>query len=136
MSGIAGIRNRHQIENHCGQSQVFPYLFFIENRSIGFVELHRVLAIEYRIYRVFISSEHRGQNLAQRMLKLLIKKARVEFNGNVLTLGVFSHNKSAISCYEKLGFVKSDTIANSLSFNDESWELVHMTYLPCVDLCV
>jgi len=38
------------------------------------------------------------------MVLLAMQKAKIEFNANLLTLNVFSHNKSALKCYEKLGF--------------------------------
>ncbi|OCH16172.1 GNAT family N-acetyltransferase [Aliivibrio logei] len=115
-----------QIEIHCKQLQVFPFLFTVENNPVGFVELYQVSVNEFRICRVFISPEYRGQNLAQTMLQLLIEKAQVNYKANLLTLGVFSHNKSAISCYEKLGFVEFEQVTNSLSFDGESWDLSRM----------
>ena len=118
--------NFRQIEAHCKQSQVFPFLFTIKNNPVGFVELYQVSVIESRICRVFISPEYRGLNFARTMLQLLIEKAKVDYDVNLLTLGVFSHNKSAISCYEKLGFVEFEKITNYLSFNGEDWDLSRM----------
>lgn len=115
-----------QIENHCKQPQVFPFLFTVENNPVGFVELYQVSANEFRICRVFISPEYRGQNLAQTMLESLIEVAKVNYGANLLTLGVFSHNKPAILCYEKLGFVEFERVTNSLLFDGESWDLARM----------
>lgn len=38
------------------------------------------------------------------MLQMVIKKAKEEFGGQKITLGVFDNNPSAFHCYDSLGF--------------------------------
>ncbi len=115
-----------QIQDHCSMPQVIPFLFTIKGRATGFVELYQVSDIECRICRVFISPEFRGKNYATEMLNLLIVKAQERYKCRLLTLGVFSHNQVAISCYENLGFTFLSVDKNNRTFNGARWDLIHM----------
>lgn len=115
-----------QIKHHCTQKAVFPYIVKHKGKKIGFIELYKQSLSELRLCRVFIACEFRGQGLAQEMIRIAILKARFEFNAKSLTLNVFSHNYSAIKCYEKLGFQKSSTQAEGREFEGQVWELSTM----------
>ncbi|GEA61527.1 GNAT family N-acetyltransferase [Vibrio comitans] len=115
-----------QIKRHCAQESVFPFLARHEGQSVGFIELYRASPSEFRVCRVFIASEFRGLGLAQEMVRLATEKAHVEFNANLLTLNVFSHNGSAIKCYENLGFVTTSTQVGDREFEEKVWELSTM----------
>lgn len=112
-----------QIKHHCAQECVFPYLAKHEGQNVGFIELYQVSMSEFHVCRVFISSEFRGQGLAQEMMRLATQKAALEFNANLLTLYVFSHNESAIKCYEKLGFKTTSVQARERVLGGKVWEL-------------
>tara|TARA_R110001583_G_scaffold173430_1_gene327474 strand:+ start:1927 stop:2433 length:507 start_codon:yes stop_codon:yes gene_type:complete len=115
-----------KIKRHCSKGAVFPFLVKHKGHSVGFIELYQVTTSEYRVCRVFIANEFRGQGLAQKMVSLATQKAQVEFNANLLTLNVFSHNESAIKCYENLGFRTTSTQAGDREFEGKVWELSTM----------
>ncbi|MCV2884425.1 GNAT family N-acetyltransferase [Aestuariibacter sp. AA17] len=115
-----------QIKHHCAQEAAFPFLVKHEGKNVGFIELFQVSLSEFRVCRVFIANEFRGQGLAQEMMRLITQKAQLDFNANLLTLNVFSHNESAIRCYEKLGFQITSTQAGNREFEGKVWELSAM----------
>ncbi|MEG3753755.1 MULTISPECIES: GNAT family N-acetyltransferase [Psychromonas] len=115
-----------KIKYHCAQESVFPFLVKDEGQLVGFIELYEVSASEFRVCRVFISNEFRGQGKAQEMVLLAMQKAKIEFNANLLTLNVFSHNKPALKCYEKLGFKTTSNHVRELEFEGKVWQLIAM----------
>lgn len=115
-----------QLKTHYTNPCVFPFLFIINGKSVGYVELYKISEIEYRICRVFIAPNYRGHDYAAKMLSLLLNKAKQEFNCNFITLAVYSHNKPAIKCYKKLGFIPYKIDKNSIRNGNHSWDLIRM----------
>ncbi|KXI20961.1 GNAT family N-acetyltransferase [Photobacterium sanguinicancri] len=115
-----------QIHIHCQQSQIFPFLFTCSDSKLGYVELYQESCDHFRICRVFIAGEHRGQGLAKQMLLQLIDKAVNTFNAKQVSLAVFDHNHAAKACYFSLGFEVSSTEKGLRSFNGEPWDLILM----------
>ncbi|SHO54355.1 GNAT family N-acetyltransferase [Vibrio quintilis] len=117
---------RRQITRHCRQREVSPFLFQVNGENIGFVELYRISPQHYRICRVFISDDYRGQGLSKQMLMLLSDKARTEFGCLLLSLAVFGHNQIARRSYESLGFKVTAIEKGTRSYGGEMWDLVRM----------
>lgn len=61
------------------------------------------------------------------MLELVIAKAKMAEEPQSLSLAVFAHNQSAISCYEKLGFKPYETISGLRFFKGKNWDLIRMS---------
>ena len=118
--------DHNQLEHHCVKSEVLPFIFTSNGEEAGYVELFKVSDSQYRICRVFVSNDFRGQGLAKIMLKQLIEKAREEYNAQVLTLAVFERNVVAKGCYESLGFVVTSRESGTRSFDGELWDLLLM----------
>jgi RimJ/RimL family protein N-acetyltransferase len=53
---------------------------------------------------LFLGKEHCGQGYGTDVLRVLVDFCFKEINLNRIQLGVFSFNKRAIRCYEKVGF--------------------------------
>ncbi|MCG9702124.1 GNAT family N-acetyltransferase [Vibrio natriegens] len=115
-----------QIKRHCAQAEVHPYLVTMNNDNVGFIELYKVTEDHYRICRVFISEEFRGQGLAKKMMTLVIDKARNDLSAEILSLAVFEHNTAARKCYESLGFKTLTVESGTRYFNGKSWKLLRM----------
>ncbi|WP_261905383.1 GNAT family N-acetyltransferase [Vibrio fortis] len=115
-----------QLEHHCVKAEVLPFIFISNGEEAGYVELFKVSGSQYRICRVFVSNDFRGQGMAKIMLNQLIEKARVEYNAQVLTLAVFERNVVAKRCYESLGFVVTSRESGTRSFDGELWDLLLM----------
>ncbi|WP_073602031.1 GNAT family N-acetyltransferase [Vibrio aerogenes] len=117
---------RRQIVRHCRQREVFPFLFRVNEQRAGFVELYQIAPRHYRICRVFIADDFRGQGLSKPMLLLLADRAKTDFDCLLLSLAVFGHNQVARRCYESLGFQITAVEKGTRSYGGELWDLVRM----------
>ena len=115
--------DHQQIKAHCDQDEVFAYLFTVDQRNAGFVELYRESPHCFRLCRVLITDDFRGQKLSQVMLKMVIEKAILEFNAQLITLAVFAHNQAARHCYQTLGFKTTSIEKGTRTFKGQDWDL-------------
>ena len=115
-----------QIDKHCTQPSVFPFIFIVEGREAGYVELVKVSNEHFRICRVFLSNRVRGQGFAKVMLIQLITLARKQLQAKALSLAVFKTNTVAKCCYESLGFVVTSYETGTQSWDGEAWDLLTM----------
>lgn len=115
-----------QIEAHCAQPQVHPFLFHVQGVASGFIELYQVDSRHVRLCRIFIAHAQRGKGLASPMIELAIDIAAEQLNAGLLSLAVFEHNAVARHCYQQLGFVETQREQGTRSFNGHRWNLVRM----------
>ncbi len=116
-----------QLDTHYGKQPPSPFLFVVNDEMVGFIELFKVSDCEQRLCRVFIHPTCRGKGYATTMLELAIAKAKMAEGPQSLSLAVFAHNQSAISCYEKLGFKPYETISGLRFFKGKNWDLIRMS---------
>ena len=69
---------------------------------------------------IFLGNEHCGKGYGTDALRVLIDFCFKEINLNKVKLDVFSFNKRAVSCYEKLGF-KTEGVLRQEVFRDGSY---------------
>ncbi|WED23249.1 GNAT family N-acetyltransferase [Vibrio sp. JC009] len=117
---------REQLSEHFGKPEVTPYIFVVDDKQAGFVERYKVSEDHYRICRVFIADEFRGQSLSSIMLRALISNVKEIPGCTRLSLAVYAHNTAAIACYKSLGFEIIATESGSISCNGETWDLLRM----------
>ncbi|MBU2895372.1 GNAT family N-acetyltransferase [Vibrio hepatarius] len=115
-----------QIDKHCAQAAVIPFIFVVEDSEAGYVELVKVSDESFRICRVFLSNHVRGQGIAKIMLKQLMALAKEQLQAKVLSLAVFKTNTVAKCCYESLGFVVTSHEIVTPSWDGEKWDLLIM----------
>ena len=115
-----------QIATHCNQSEVMPFIFKVAGQNAGFIELFHVSDKHYRICRVFISNEYRGQGLSKEMVESVVVKAQADFGCEIISLAVFDHNVIAKNCYKSLGFNVVTTELGTRSYKGKEWDLVRM----------
>ncbi|MFD2175983.1 GNAT family N-acetyltransferase [Veronia pacifica] len=115
-----------QLQQHYARDEALPFLFIRDDQPVGFIELYKVSETEYRLCRVFIHPAHRGKGYGAIMLELAIARAKHKYQSQVLSLGVFAHNRSAIACYEKLGFKTYEVVSGLRFFNGKHWDLIRM----------
>ncbi len=115
-----------QIRAHCSKPEVNPFVVFKGSQPVGFVELCQVTTRHYRVCRVLVASEFRGQGLSKPMLTLAINKAVEDFEALTLSLGVFEQNHIAQNCYKDLGFKVVSIDRESRVVDGEPWALVTM----------
>lgn len=115
-----------QIDQHCSQPEVFPFIFTVSGLSAGYVELFKVSESHFRICRVLISNNFRGQGISKLMLGQLIELAEEKYGARSLSLAVFKRNIVAKNCYESLGFKVASVENGTCFFEGELWGLLHM----------
>lgn len=71
----------------------------------------------------------RGRGIGPVMIEKVLKIAFEELSLHKVSLGVFDFNKSAIACYENVGFVKEGLLRDSRKIKDEYWNLWEMSIL-------
>ncbi|WP_146490139.1 GNAT family N-acetyltransferase [Vibrio sp. T20] len=118
--------NLEQISRHCSQPEVLPFIFVVSGVNAGYVELFKVDESHFRICRVFVSNDFRGQGISKKMLGQLVELAKEEYTTNVLSLAVFEQNTVARNCYESLGFSVTSSEVGTRSFEGEEWGLLRM----------
>ncbi len=104
----------------------FPFILVVSGVSAGYVELFKVAESHFRICRVFVSNDFRGQGISKQMLGQLIELAKEKYTTSVLSLAVFEQNTVARNCYESLGFSITSYEVGTRSFEGEEWGLLHM----------
>lgn len=83
-----------------------------------------------RVGKVLVGdANQRGKGIGQQMLKEILKVAFDDLQLHRVSLGVFDFNKSAIACYEKVGFKKEGLLRESRKFGNEYWSLWEMGIL-------
>jgi len=119
--------DHEQISKHCAQPQVYPFIFVVDDKRAGYVELYRASSLHFRICRVFVSNSFRGRGVAKLMLQQLIDFAISSLNAQEISLAVFEHNHVARRCYESLGFVVIAYEQGTRTFDGEVWNLLRMS---------
>jgi len=115
-----------QIKVHCAQTEVISFMYRLHDQNVGCIELFYIDDHHYRVCRVFIADEYRGQGMAKQMITALIMKAQTEFNCNKLSLAVFEHNLVAKQCYLSLGFRITQIKSGARYYKGKSINLVRM----------
>ncbi|PGZ05717.1 GNAT family N-acetyltransferase [Bacillus cereus] len=83
-----------------------------------------------RIGKVLVGDmKMRGRSIGKQMMKAVLYIAFEELKLHRVTLGVYDFNTSAISCYEKIGFVKEGLLRESKKVGDTYWNLWEMSML-------
>ena len=108
---------------------MFKAIYMAEEEVVGHIEL---MAVDYekrtaRLGRVLIgANEMRGKGFGKQMIHTALKFGFGELNLNEIDLGVFDFNRSAIKCYQNIGFQQYEIRQNARKFNDELLTLVMM----------
>ncbi|GAB6550706.1 MULTISPECIES: GNAT family N-acetyltransferase [Bacillus] len=83
-----------------------------------------------RIGKVLVGdTKMRGRSIGKHMMKAVLQIAFEELKLHRVTLGVYDFNTSAISCYEKIGFVKEGLLRESKKVGETYWNLWEMSML-------
>ncbi|ASL65203.1 aminoglycoside adenylyltransferase [Bacillus cereus] len=99
---------------------------------IGHISLGQIDNINNsaRIGKVLVgNTKMRGHSIGKHMMKALLHIAFKELKLHRVTLGVYDFNTSAISCYEKIGFVKEGLLRESKRLGETYWNLWEMSML-------
>lgn len=100
--------------------------------AVGHLSIMRIDARNEsaRIGRVLVGEQPaRGSGIGEKMMRLALHYCFEELQLHRVTLGVYDFNKSAIHCYEKVGFRKEGYLRDSLKFGEQFWSAYEMSIL-------
>ncbi|HDR7743316.1 TPA: GNAT family protein [Bacillus pacificus] len=126
--------NEKQLEKYIESANTLAFKVIDEEsgKVIGHISLGRIDNINKsaRIGKVLVGdTEMRGRSIGKHMMKAVLHIAFEELKLHRVTLGVFDFNTSAISCYEKIGFVKEGLLRESKKVGETYWNLWEMSML-------
>jgi RimJ/RimL family protein N-acetyltransferase len=126
--------NKYMEGTNVKGSDTYIYSVIHEQTSdvIGHISIGKIDRIHQsgRVGKVLVGDEKvRGQGVGQKIMKEVLRVAFHELDLHRVSLGVFDFNHSAISCYEKAGFVKEGLLRDARKFGDEFWSIWEMSIL-------
>ncbi|WP_142346122.1 GNAT family N-acetyltransferase [Bacillus cereus] len=126
--------NEQQLEKYIESTNTLAFKVVDEETSdiIGHISLGQIDNINKsaRIGKVLVgNTKMRGRSIGKHMVKAVLHIAFEELKLHRVTLGVYDFNTSAISCYEKIGFVKEGLLRESKRVGETYWDLWEMSML-------
>ncbi|TCW58229.1 RimJ/RimL family protein N-acetyltransferase [Bacillus thuringiensis] len=126
--------NEQQLEQYIESANTLAFKVIDEEsrKVIGHISLGRIdnMNKSARIGKVLVGdTKMRGRSIGKHMMKAVLHIAFEELKLHRVTLGVFDFNTSAISCYEKIGFVKEGLLRESKKVGETYWNLWEMSML-------
>ena len=126
--------NEQQLEKYTESANTLAFKIIDEETKavIGHISLGQIDNINKsaRIGKVLVGdTEMRGHSIGKYMMKAVLQVAFEELKLHRVTLGVYDFNTSAISCYEKIGFVKEGLLREAKKVGETYWNLWEMSML-------
>ena len=126
--------DEQQLEKYIESANTLAFKVVDEETSdvIGYISLGQIDNINKsaRIGKVLVgNTKMRGRSIGKHMMKAVLHIAFDELKLHRVTLGVYDFNISAISCYEKIGFVKEGLLRESKRVGETYWNLWEMSML-------
>lgn len=126
--------DEQQLEKYIESANTFAFKVVDEETSdvIGHISLGQIDNINKsaRIGKVLVgNTKMRGRSIGKHMMKAVLHIAFDKLKLHRVTLGVYDFNTSAISCYEKIGFVKEGLLRESKRVGETYWNLWEMSML-------
>jgi|SRR5690554_370368 len=96
------------------------------NETIGHCELNFMNG-QNRLSRILIGNKDlRGQGIGEQVVRKMVETLFLNKNVHKVDLNVFSWNKAAIKCYEKVGFRIIHEKTDEMIVNDKVWTRLNM----------
>ncbi|PGS05052.1 GNAT family N-acetyltransferase [Bacillus cereus] len=126
--------DEQQLEKYIESANTLAFKVVDEETSdvIGHISLGQIDNINKsaRIGKVLVgNTKMRGRSIGKHMMKAVLHIAFDELKLHRVTLGVYDFNTSAISCYEKIGFVNEGLLRESKRVGETYWNLWEMSML-------
>lgn len=126
--------HEQQLEKYIESENTLAFKVIDEETKevIGHISLGQIDNINKsaRIGKVLVGDTRmRGRSIGKHMMKAVLHIAFDELKLHRVTLGVYDFNTSAISCYEKIGFVKEGLLRESKKVGETYWNLWEMSML-------
>lgn len=126
--------NEQQLEKYIESANILAFKVVDGKTSdvIGHISLGQIdnKNKSARVGKVLVGdAKMRGCSIGKHMMKAVLHIAFEELKLHRVTLGVYDFNTSAISCYEKIGFVKEGLLRDSKKVGETYWNLWEMSML-------
>ncbi|ARV91137.1 GNAT family N-acetyltransferase [Bacillus thuringiensis] len=126
--------DEQQLEKYIESTNTLAFKVVDEETSdvIGHISLGEIDNINKsaRIGKVLVgNTKMRGRSIGKHMMKAVLHIAFEELKLHRVTLCVYDFNTSAISCYEKIGFVKEGLLREATRVGETYWNLWEMSML-------
>lgn len=126
--------HEQQLEKYIESENTLAFKVIDEETKevIGHISLGQIDNINKsaRIGKVLVGDTRmRGRSIGKHIMKAVLHIAFDELKLHRVTLGVYDFNTSAISCYEKIGFVKEGLLRESKKVGQTYWNLWEMSML-------
>jgi len=126
--------NEQQLEKYIESENTLAFKVIDEDSKnvVGHISLGQIDNINKsaRIGKVLVGdTKMRGRSIGKHMMNAVLQVAFEELKLHRVTLGVYDFNNSAISCYEKTGFVKEGLLRESKKVGETYWNLWEMSML-------
>jgi len=118
-----------QLLNYTNDSQrvVYKVVLLESNIMIGNAELNFENPTP-RLSRILIGNKaDRKKGLGKIIVEKMLEKLFSEYDFQNVDLNVFDWNKSAVKCYESVGFVVNPDIVYKHNYNNKIWTAINMT---------
>ena len=120
-----------QISDCLCNDDVTPMVLTLDDTVVGYIELFRVSDSEYRLCRVLIVDRNsRGKGYGKQLVQRAVDYIKASSAVTTISLAVFEHNHSALSCYQSIGFLSAKVEQYQSEFCEEPWVLHHMIMHP------
>lgn len=121
----------NQIEAYLSDRKrnVFKVMYSSDEQttSIGMAELYDFSANTNKLARVLIGEKSiRGNGIGTELMRQLVKYSFEKDNKEAVILNVYEWNLSAIKCYEKVGFLKTDRDPKVTTVDNKKWRAIEM----------
>ncbi len=120
-----------QLKNYLEEPNRHPFKIIIKNSNlaIGHCEAY-TCNNSVRLCRIIIGNKnYRGQGLGYTATKLLIKWSINNLKPSTINLNVYDFNTTAIKCYEKIGFKRTEE-TKTTTLQNETWTSIKMILEP------
>ncbi len=126
--------HEQQLEKYIESENTLAFKVIDEETKevVGHISLGQIDNINKsaRIGKVIVGdTKMRGRSIGKHMMKAVLHIAFEELKLHRVTLGVYDFNTAAISCYEKIGFVKEGLLRESKKVGETYWNLWEMSML-------
>ncbi|WP_428774361.1 GNAT family N-acetyltransferase [Vibrio sp.] len=102
------------------------YVLTHQQQLLGFIELKAISADEYRLCRVVVAKQSRGQGYGKTLVSNALDILRQQVKVKRVTLAVYQANPAALNCYLALGFYITDQGPKFKRYKGKNWWLHQM----------
>lgn len=124
--------NQSQVERYLSNKNRIVFKIETETKqTIGMAEISMEDNNVSKLARILIGEKSmRGKGIGTELINKLTEYSFGKLKSKKVVLNVYSWNISAIKCYQKVGFSKTDKPIELVRVGSDEWETIEMEKLP------